>query len=60
MLYYLPNTLNKVVVQCSIFEFTINSRPCNTQLLYDTTDRNTTVFNGFLQYFALMSHEKGL
>lgn len=58
VLYYLSNALDKIVVQCSIFEFTINRWTCNAQLLYDTTNGNTTVFDGFLQYFALMGHER--
>lgn len=53
---YVSYSLYEVVINCLLFEFTINGRTCNTQLLYDTRDGNTAVFDGFLQDFALMWH----
>ena len=50
------NFLYKGVINCFFFEFTINSRTCNTQLIDDARNRNTAVFDGFLKDFALMWH----
>lgn len=49
-------SLYKGVIKCLVFEFTIYRRTCNTQSIYNTCNGNTAVFDGFLEYFALMWH----
>ncbi|AIZ62747.1 hypothetical protein PK28_01930 [Hymenobacter sp. DG25B] len=53
---YITDTFYKSVIKCLIFELTVNSRTCNTQLFHYTGNGNTAVFNGFLQDFALVWH----
>ena len=54
------NSFYKAVINCFIFEFTVDGWTCNTQLLHDTRNGNTAVFDGFLKDFALMWHNKGI
>ncbi|SNC76995.1 hypothetical protein SAMN06265337_3666 [Hymenobacter gelipurpurascens] len=53
---YITDTLYESVIKCIFFEFTIDRWTCNTQLLHDTRDGYTTVFDSFLEYFALIWH----
>lgn len=51
------HTCYKISIQCIILKFTVNSRACNAQLVHYFSNGNTTVFNGFEQYFALVRHK---
>ena len=51
-----PNTCYKTGVKCIIFEFTVYGRTCNTELVNYPGNGNTAVFDGFLQYLALVRH----
>jgi hypothetical protein len=53
---YFAYSFYKVSIQCIVFEFTIDGRSCNTQLLHDARDRDTAAFNSFLHYFTLVRH----
>ncbi len=55
-----PHALYKVVINGFLFEFTVDSRARDTQLLYNTRDGNTAIFDGFLQNFTLMWHIYGI
>jgi len=56
VIYQLTDTFYKAVINCFFFEFTVYGRASNAQFLYDTRNRKTAVFDGFLQDFALVWH----
>ena len=53
----LSDIFYKICIKSLILELAVNGWTCNTQFLHDARDGNTAVFNGFLQYFALVRHE---
>lgn len=54
MSYYSTYSLYEIIIYCFVFEFTINGWACNPHFFHDARDGNTTVFNSFLQDFALV------
>lgn len=54
---YITNAFNKSVIKCILFEFTIDRRASNAKFINNAGNRNTAVFDGFLQDFALMWHK---
>ena len=56
VIYNLPNPSYKAGIKCIILKFTVDSRTCDAKLIHNPGDGHTAVFDGVLQYFALMRH----